>query len=471
VSVITDDPDVVESDPDEVPNAAGRAAGASPEQHRKFTRRVRTLAIRPRQLVVRTHRWLSFALLAWLVVISSTGAWLVVHDAVESWFNPDRYASTSGDIGLQAAADAARDAAGDGAVVTTAQTQRNSRGVYKMSVTVPVAPDEPLASDEEPPTEDHVYFVDPGSGVVNGVVNNNEGVTWWLYRGHTHLWQDNGVFAVFDADSGWCRVNAGGAEPDGVHGVVCDVIPNGDDMVAWFAVGWIVVLGTGFYLWYWPGVRRWASAMVIKRRRGAFAFNMSVHKVVGLVVWAPLAVIAITGAAFAFPNMSHWFENVTPAQRGLELWAAPDVTSEAANGRSKLSMDDIIEVIAARNPQRSVDSISPPSDETGTYTAWVTRGYTPWTREDSGGNVFMVFDQYSGETLYDGTPGDGNVFDQAWDDYNFPLHTGDFAGTPTRVLWVAVGLSPMVLGASGVAMHLIRRRKRARRRATAVTAT
>ena len=82
-----------------------------------------------------------------------------------------------------------------------------------------------------------------------------------------------------------------------MQGVVCDVIPDGEDMVAWLAVGFIVVLLTGFYLWYWPGVRRWATAFVIRRGRGRFAFHMSVHKVVGLVVWMPLLVIAFTGAA------------------------------------------------------------------------------------------------------------------------------------------------------------------------------
>src|SRR4029079_11172734 len=105
-------------------------------------------------------------------------------------------------------------------------------------------------------------------------------------------------------ESGWCRATAEGVEPGGLEGVVCDVLPDGQDMVPYLGLGWIVVLLTGFYLWYWPAVRRWATALVIRRNRGAFAFNMSVHKVVGLVVWLPLTVVAFTGAAFAFPNMN-----------------------------------------------------------------------------------------------------------------------------------------------------------------------
>ncbi|MGI9030964.1 MAG: PepSY domain-containing protein [Ilumatobacteraceae bacterium] len=42
-----------------------------------------------------------------------------------------------------------------------------------------------------------------------------------------------------------------------------------------------------------------------------------------------------------------------------------------------------------------------------------------------------------------------------------PLHTGDFGGTVTRVLWTALALAPLALGVTGVWMNLIGRRKRA----------
>ena len=31
------------------------------------------------------------------------------------------------------------------------------------------------------------------------------GLTPWLYRGHMYLWQDHGLFGVFDPADGWCR--------------------------------------------------------------------------------------------------------------------------------------------------------------------------------------------------------------------------------------------------------------------------
>ena len=229
----------------------------------------------------------------------------------------------------------------------------------------------------------------------------------------------------------------------------------------------IVVLLTGFYVWYWPGVRRWATAFAIKRGRGAFAFNMSLHKVIGFVVWVPLLVVAFTGIAFAFPNLNSWFENATPAAARLLPVDAARGRRVRRAGRPRAASTSTPRSRRSRSATRSgpCSPSTPPFDEeTGTYSAWVTRGFDPWTREGGAGNTYVALDQYSGEIVYDGTPEEGNVFDQVWDDWSFPLHTGDFGGTTTRVLWTALALTPVALGVTGVTMYLIRRRKRARRR-------
>ena len=84
-------------------------------------------------------------------------------------------------------------------------------------------------------------------------------------------------------------------------------------------------------------------------------------------------------------------------------------------------------------------------------------------REGGAGNTYVALDQFTGETIYDGTPEEGNVYDQAWDDWSFPLHTGDFGGSVTRVLWTLLGLSPLVLATTGVIMYVVRLQKRRRR--------
>lgn len=139
--------------------------------------------------------------------------------------------------------------------------------------------------------------------------------------------------------------------------------------------------------------------------------------------------------------------NATPAARDFDLWTpAEDPVSGAAEGRTAITADRAVAILHERYPDRAVNYVSTPYDETATYSSWVTRGFDPWTREGGAGNTYVMLDQYTGETLYDGSPEDGNVFDQAWDDWSFPVHTGDFGGTITRVLWVGLGLSPLVLG-------------------------
>ena len=64
--------------------------------------------MRPRRVIVRLHRWLALGLLLWLIVVSFTGSWLVVHDSIESWLHGDRFRATSGDVGPQAAVEAAQ---------------------------------------------------------------------------------------------------------------------------------------------------------------------------------------------------------------------------------------------------------------------------------------------------------------------------------------------------------------------------
>lgn len=420
---------------------------------------LRRFAMRWRKVVVRTHRWLAIGLLAWITVMALTGAWLVEHNTFERWLEPGRYEATPGDIGVDAAVESVIAAAPEGSLVTYVAYPWNGGGVYRAEVEI--------EDPEAPEGYDYIeYWIDPGSGRINASSSYYSGFTWWMYRGHLYLWQDHGIFGVFDEDDGWCRLDIEGNEPGGLRGAVCDVIPTGDQMVAWFGVGMIVVILSGFYLWYWPGVHRWATAVVLKRGKGRFAFNMSLHKVIGFVVWVPLLVIAFTGMAFSFPRVVDWYDTLTPAQSGFDLWVFPEelVSSEPV-GREPIGFAAAVAAIDATFPDRKVEGLSPPWDETGYYAAWVTRGFSPWTSEYGAGNTYVAVDQYSGKVIADLTPEQGNVFDQLWDDYSYPLHTGEFGGQATSFIWFFVALAPLALGITGVTMNLIRRSKR-RARAT-----
>ncbi len=431
---------------------------------------VRRIAMAPRKWLVRIHRWLSFTALVWVAIVSITGAWLAFAPTFESWIQPERYQTTGdGDIGPQAAWDAVQEELTGEQYAYYLTLPRNSRGVYRIDTARPDPSGATYVEEgEEYPVEIYeAYFVDPGTGEINDVENDGEGFTNWMYRGHLYLWQDNGLFGTFDQQTGWCRAGNDGHEPGGVKGVVCDVLPTGDDLVGWLGALWIVIILTGFHLWYWPGVKRWARAVRVQRGRGRFTFHLSLHKAIGFVVWVPLLAIAFTGITFSFANLGAWYDNVTPAQRDFYLWEAPEeaYTATPIEGVEPLDADGFVEEMERQFPDRTVQRFAVPTEETGVFDAWVTRGFDPWDKEAIAGNVLVLMDPYSREVLYDGTPEDGNVYDQAWDDYVYTVHTGDFLGTWSRLVWFAVAFAAVALGVTGTVMWFVRHNKRKKAKA------
>src|SRR5215510_7954948 len=152
---------------------------------------VRRVFMRPRRGMVKLHRWLAIGLMAWLVVIGLTGAWLVEHHQLDAWFHPGRYDATQGDVGVDAAVEAAAAQLPRGAEPYGLALPDNSRGVYAVWAE---RENEPETKGADPTYDYFVAYVDPGSGEVNAVVDEAAGFSQWLYRGHMHLWQDQGVF-------------------------------------------------------------------------------------------------------------------------------------------------------------------------------------------------------------------------------------------------------------------------------------
>ncbi|HEX4350398.1 MAG TPA: PepSY-associated TM helix domain-containing protein, partial [Verrucomicrobiae bacterium] len=69
----------------------------------------------------------------------------------------------------------------------------------------------------------------------------------------------------------------------------------------WMAIGLLLLCVTGLILW-WPGVRRWASRLILRRRASWRRINWDLHVVTGFWANALLLVITLTGIYFAFPD-------------------------------------------------------------------------------------------------------------------------------------------------------------------------
>ncbi len=265
---------------------------------------VRAVAMRPRRTLVKVHRWMAIGLMAWLVVISLTGAWLVSSDAIDELV-PRR--SLHLDQRRRRPAGRARGRPGRPSPTTRTiwgvSSCRGTGGASTRSAPRYRSPGHRSRwATPSPPSSTRRSTSIPVPGRSTEPATTKKASRGGSTAATCTSGRTTGSSACsIPRPDGAARTLAG-AEPGGVKGVVCDVIPDGEDMTAWLGVGFIVVLLVGFYLWYWPGVRRWANVLRVQRKRGPFAFNMSLHKLIGLVVFVPLLVIAVHGDRVRVPQ-------------------------------------------------------------------------------------------------------------------------------------------------------------------------
>lgn len=319
--------------------------------------------------------------------------------------------------------DAARAAseAADGAPVTfvSAPDGAGSAGMYRVFLT-------------RPGGEVTTALVDPGSGEVTTTDHRMPLLLRWSFEVHVRL--NSTSIAGFA----------------------------GLTVVGVFGLAWLAVMLTGLYVWYWPGVKRWANALRVRRRRGRFTWNLDLHKGLGIVIWLPLVLVILTGINFAFPRQ------VEDVYRVVVLG-----TFDHPEEETPLSTVASAPPIGPERARRIVEDLDPAVDveQVGTPAGSPVGVYSVFARVDPsflgqvGGERSVTFavDQYTGAVVsVDDHRIDGAAV-EAYETWAYPVHVGTFGGTTTRWLWVALGLAPLVMGWTGVLMWIDRRRKRAHR--------
>lgn len=393
-----------------------------------------------RALMLKLHRWLSLGGLVWILIITLTGAVLVFAPQITAWSRPELFKATAGDKGPQAMVDTAiAHFEGQDAGVDTISFPADNRGVYVLQMNVTQrATAEQLATgakiDRKP--RSWMVYLDPGTGNINGARPEASGFIYWSKRGHYVLWQDKGFLGV-----------------------------DGDDFAGLVALTMLAITLLGFYIWYFPKTKHWFRNLRIRSKRGFFLFNLDLHRTLGLAVLLPLTVISFTGAGFSFPDMKLAWERLTPAkhdyiQHEPEETPVSEEPGEDEEPVPALTTDGVWQMLKERYPKDRLNSIEPPIETTGVWGAYLTRGYDPRQRDNTSGNVYIAIDRFSHEVIYEGTPEQGNVWDQAYEDWSLPLHAGDFLGNASRWVWLLVGLSPTVLSISGVIVWWKRRQRR-----------
>ncbi len=396
---------------------AARPAAPTPTRRARVRRALHRWLTARRGPFVVVHRWVSLVLVVWIVVESLTGALLVFEPQIGRWWNRDDFRVTSGDVGMAEAARAASEAA-DGAPVTSvgAPGADGSGGMYRVVVT-------------HPDGELRTALVDPGSGEVTTTDHRMPLLLRWAFEVHVRL---NST-----SIAGFAGLTVVGA----------------------LGVAWLVVLLTGAYVWYWPGVKRWARALKVRRRRGRFTFHLDLHKAVGIAAFVPLVLIVVTGLQLAFPRQVEdvWrvvtlgtFDHPATETPLSTVAPTPSIGPEEARRRVE-ALDPAVEVTGVSTPAGS---------PVGVYTVSAAVDPSSFAMVGNQRPVTFAVDQYSGAIVsVDDHRLDGASV-EAYETWGYPVHTGSFGGTTTRWVWVGVGLAPLVLGWTGVVMWLDRRRKR-----------
>lgn len=225
----------------------------------------------------------------------------------------------------------------------------------------------------------------------------------------------------------------------------------------WMAVCLLLSCITGLTLW-WPGVRRWAAALWLRRRASWQRLNWDLHSVAGFWFCVPLLVVATTGIYFAFPNT---VREIILFVTGGHVSPAPGLTTLSANRKKHLSIDEIAAAASQALPANAPAGylfIPSKADQPYSVTGYYD-GSLPYSQL-----IQIELDPYTGSVLSRDDTRQQAVGLQIIQ-YFFTVHFGSFGGTgllkiAVKLLWVAVGLAPAVLAVTGLLMYWNRKLSR-----------
>lgn len=220
----------------------------------------------------------------------------------------------------------------------------------------------------------------------------------------------------------------------------------GEIIVGIAALLLLILSITGIILW--SGWRKLISGFRIKWRSHPKRVNFDIHKVAGIITAVFLAFTAFTGFCWNFYDVAE------PAIYAITLTpnAAKPVSVPVAD-KSPLGISQIKQTADAALPGVETTFINlgrKPEDAIAVY-----KKRSQELNEYGDSAVYL--DRYSGKILklQDGL--NLSLGDKVLNSFS-PLHYGTFGGLSTRILYIFVGLSPLILAITGYALWWYRYR-------------
>ncbi|MEH2177851.1 PepSY-associated TM helix domain-containing protein [Nostoc sp.] len=203
---------------------------------------------------------------------------------------------------------------------------------------------------------------------------------------------------------------------------------------------------TGLILW--PGWRRLIAGFKIKLDAHPKRANFDIHKVAGIITVVFLFFTGFTGFCWNFYDLT---EPIIYAVTFTTKSSEP--VSKLIPGKSTLNLTQQLKIANAALPGAVTKSIYFPSKP---EEALQIRMKLPQENVEYG-NSNVYLDQYSGKVLRVDNALKLPLGDRVLNSF-VPLHYGTFGGLPTRILYVFVGLAPLILFITGFVMWRYRYR-------------
>ncbi|MEH1900396.1 MAG: PepSY-associated TM helix domain-containing protein [Nostoc sp.] len=208
-----------------------------------------------------------------------------------------------------------------------------------------------------------------------------------------------------------------------------------------------IVVITGIILW--PGWRKLMAGFKIKWDAHPKRLNFDLHKVSGITAAIFLLFTFFTGFAWNLGYVDPLIRAITFSPSLPEL-----LVSVPLAGQSPLPLSQQIKTAQLALPDGTLRSIDLTTDPKAPLRL---RMKLPQEREEYGmSNVYL--DQYSGQVLRVDNSLKASLGDKILNSFQ-PLHFGTFGGLPTRILYIFVGLTPLILFITGFVMWWYRKRK------------
>lgn len=202
---------------------------------------------------------------------------------------------------------------------------------------------------------------------------------------------------------------------------------------------------TGVILW--PGWRRLISGFKIKWNAHPKRVNFDIHKVAGIIAAVFLALSGFTGFYFnfnAFVRSIIYAVTFTPNP--------PNPVSQPIASKAALNLTQLLLKADTALPEAMTTYVVLPTKPEDVLIVGKKLLQESWKY----GFSQVELDQYTGEVLRLKNGLEAPLGDKILNSF-LPLHFGTFGGLPTRILYVFVGLTPLILFITGFSMWWFRR--------------